>query len=73
MDNRLSYKLEYDDALPITKHRAEIVEAIRTQQLIIVAGETGSGKTTQLPKFCLEAQANCCKGDGRARCRRTGQ
>ncbi len=55
MDNRLSYKLEYDDALPITKHRAEIVEAIRTQQLIIVAGETGSGKTTQLPKFCLEA------------------
>ena len=45
----------YDEALPITAHRADIVEAIREHQVLVVAGETGSGKTTQLPKFCLEA------------------
>jgi ATP-dependent helicase HrpA len=44
----------YDDALPITAHREEIIEAIDKHQVVIVAGETGSGKTTQLPKLCLE-------------------
>jgi ATP-dependent helicase HrpA len=48
-------KLVYDDALPITAHREEILEAIGQHQVVIVAGETGSGKTTQLPKLCLEA------------------
>ena len=43
------------DALPVTEHRARIVEAIRNHRVVIVSGETGSGKTTQLPKFCLEA------------------
>jgi ATP-dependent helicase HrpA len=46
---------EYDDSLPITKHREEILTALVENQVIIVAGETGSGKTTQLPKLCLEA------------------
>jgi ATP-dependent helicase HrpA len=45
----------FDDNLPITAHRDEILAAISKNQVIIVAGETGSGKTTQLPKFCLEA------------------
>ncbi len=43
------------DALPVSEHRARIVEAIRQYPVVIVSGETGSGKTTQLPKFCLEA------------------
>src|SRR5215510_12318256 len=48
-------KLEYDPALPITAHRAEILEALAHHQVIVVCGATGSGKTTQLPKLCLEA------------------
>ncbi|HEU4625639.1 MAG TPA: ATP-dependent RNA helicase HrpA, partial [Steroidobacteraceae bacterium] len=48
-------KLEYDPALPITAHRAEILEALARHQVIVVCGATGSGKTTQLPKLCLEA------------------
>jgi len=43
------------DALPITAWQADIVAAIRKHPVVIVAGETGSGKTTQLPKFCLAA------------------
>jgi len=41
--------------LPITDHRSAIVAAIQAHPVVIVAGETGSGKTTQLPKFCLDA------------------
>ena len=48
-------KLEYDPALPITAHREEILAAIARHQVLIVCGATGSGKTTQLPKLCLEA------------------
>ncbi len=44
----------YDPALPITAWHDEIAGAIRDHQVLIVAGETGSGKTTQLPKICLE-------------------
>jgi ATP-dependent helicase HrpA len=44
----------FDAALPITARRAEILEALRTHQVLIVAGETGSGKSTQLPQYCLE-------------------
>ncbi len=47
--------LVYDPALPISAHRQAIIDAIRRHPVVIVAGETGSGKTTQLPKFCLEA------------------
>ena len=48
-------KVTYPDELPITARKDEIVEAIREHPVVIVAGETGSGKTTQLPKMCLEA------------------
>jgi ATP-dependent helicase HrpA len=40
--------------LPISGRRQEIAEAVRSHQVVVVAGETGSGKTTQLPKICLE-------------------
>ncbi len=43
------------DHLPITARRDEIVAAIRRHPVIVVAGDTGSGKSTQLPKFCLAA------------------
>ena len=45
----------YPPDLPISARREEIVAALRSHQVIIVAGETGSGKTTQLPKMCIEA------------------
>ena len=44
----------YPAALPVSQRREEIAAAIREHQVVIVAGETGSGKTTQLPKICLE-------------------
>jgi ATP-dependent helicase HrpA len=46
--------LRFDDALPITHKKAEIQQAILDHQVVVVCGETGSGKSTQLPKFCLE-------------------
>jgi len=45
----------YNPLLPITAKRDEIVKAIQEHQVTIITGETGSGKTTQLPKMCLEA------------------
>ncbi|HZL89362.1 MAG TPA: ATP-dependent RNA helicase HrpA, partial [Pirellulaceae bacterium] len=48
-------RLVYDESLPIVGRRQEIVAAIREHQVLIVCGETGSGKSTQLPKLCLEA------------------
>ncbi len=47
-------RLTYSDSLPITERRDELLAAIRDHQVVIVAGETGSGKSTQLPKLCLE-------------------
>ncbi|MBW2132412.1 MAG: ATP-dependent RNA helicase HrpA [Deltaproteobacteria bacterium] len=47
--------LEYPPELPISAHREEIIDAVRNHPVVIVSGETGSGKTTQIPKFCLEA------------------
>lgn len=47
--------IRYPADLPITLRREEIVAAIRRHQVVVLAGETGSGKTTQLPKMCLEA------------------
>ena len=46
--------IAYDDELPVSAKRGEIAEAIAKNQVVIVCGETGSGKTTQLPKICLE-------------------
>ncbi|MBI2313409.1 MAG: ATP-dependent RNA helicase HrpA [Betaproteobacteria bacterium] len=45
---------KYPEDLPVVEKRAEIAEAISQNQVVIVCGETGSGKTTQLPKVCLE-------------------
>ena len=55
-DNRLSNRpvVSYPDTLPVSKKRSEISEAIKNNQVVIIAGETGSGKTTQLPKICLD-------------------
>src|SRR5258708_8975421 len=44
----------YPPELPVSQRKDEIAAAIRDNQVVIVAGETGSGKTTQLPKICLE-------------------
>ena len=47
--------IHYPPELPISSQREEIIKRIKAHQILIVAGETGSGKTTQLPKMCLEA------------------
>lgn len=47
-------KPEYELDLPVTARKDEIKAAIAKHQVVIVCGETGSGKTTQLPKICLE-------------------
>ena len=47
--------IEFPAELPITPRIGEIVELLKRHQVVIVAGETGSGKTTQLPKACLLA------------------
>jgi ATP-dependent helicase HrpA len=47
--------IRYPEELPICARRAEIIAALRGNQVVVVAGETGSGKTTQLPKMCLDA------------------
>ncbi len=46
--------LNYPTTLPVTHHHGEILEALQSNQVIVVAGDTGSGKTTQIPKICLE-------------------
>ena len=46
--------VRYDDSLPIAAKRDEIKKVLAEHQVLIIAGETGSGKTTQLPKICLE-------------------
>ena len=47
-------RIVYPDNLPVSARREDIMSAIRENQVVVVAGETGSGKTTQLPKMCLE-------------------
>ena len=47
-------KIAYPEELPVSERRKEIAAAIGAHQVVIVAGETGSGKTTQLPKICLD-------------------
>jgi ATP-dependent helicase HrpA len=46
--------ITYPDGLPVSDRRDDLLAAIRDHQVVVVAGETGSGKTTQLPKICLE-------------------
>src|SRR5471032_2615438 len=50
-----SFRLEFPPELPITARVEEITAAIGAYQVVILAGETGSGKTTQIPKMCLAA------------------
>ncbi len=47
--------ISYPEELPITGYRTEIVAALQADPVVVVAGGTGSGKSTQLPKMCLEA------------------
>ena len=49
------FRIEYPPELPISGRADEIIGAIREHQVLILAGETGSGKTTQIPKMCLVA------------------
>ncbi len=56
-------KFRYSDELPISNHRSEIIEAIVDNQVVIVVGETGSGKSTQIPKMILEALAEADQTD----------
>jgi ATP-dependent helicase HrpA len=46
--------IRYPDELPIAARRQDLLDAIEAHQVVVVAGETGSGKSTQLPKLCLE-------------------
>ncbi len=61
--------LEYPD-LPIIQKKDQIVRALAQHQVIVVCGETGSGKTTQLPKICLEAGRGMCGMIGHTQPRR---
>ncbi|MFH8774312.1 ATP-dependent RNA helicase HrpA [Streptomyces sp. NPDC017958] len=56
MDERRSRvpAVTYPEQLPVSQKKDQIAEAIRDHQVVIVAGETGSGKTTQIPKICME-------------------
>ncbi|MBU0972583.1 MAG: ATP-dependent RNA helicase HrpA [Proteobacteria bacterium] len=55
---RLAFKptpITFNPDLPITRKKDDIISAINTHSVVIISGETGSDKTTQIPKFCLEA------------------
>ena len=54
VSHSLAMVIAYPPELPVSAHREELLAAIRDHQVVVVAGETGSGKTTQLPKLCLE-------------------
>ncbi|HET8881531.1 MAG TPA: hypothetical protein VFM56_05095, partial [Solimonas sp.] len=56
-ENRVRLKpqtIRYPDELPVVQAKDELLDAIREHQVVVVCGETGSGKTTQLPKLCIE-------------------
>ncbi len=46
--------IDYPEALPVSERRAEVAELIARHQVLVLCGETGSGKSTQLPKICLD-------------------
>jgi ATP-dependent helicase HrpA len=48
-------KITYPEGLPIVSRKREIIDAIRRNSVVVITGETGSGKTTQIPKMCIEA------------------
>lgn len=47
-------RITYPEQLPVSRRKDAILQAVRDHQVVIVAGETGSGKTTQIPKICME-------------------
>ena len=47
-------QIDYPAELPVSGRREDLLQTIREHQVVVVAGETGSGKSTQLPKLCLE-------------------
>lgn len=57
--------LEFPEALPVSGQRQLIIDALKEHQVIIVCGETGSGKTTQLPKICLAIGRGRLNGTGK--------
>ncbi len=61
---------DYPAGLPVVEHRDAIEAAIREHQVVVVAGETGSGKTTQLPKICLGMGRGVCGMIGHTQPRR---
>src|SRR5574343_1441347 len=66
-----SFTLEFPESLPVSGKREEIMAAISQHQVVIVCGETGSGKTTQLPKIALALGRGKCNAkpgpDGKVR------
>lgn len=54
-----NHQLNYPDELPVSQKKELILETIRDNQVTILCGETGSGKTTQLPKICLQLGLGC--------------
>lgn len=59
-------KITFPESLPVSARRDEIMQALQQHQVIIVCGETGSGKTTQLPKIALAlGRANSTPRRGR--------
>ena len=52
---RQSPKVSFPENLPITAKKTDIVDAIKEHPVVIISGDTGSGKSTQIPKMCLEA------------------
>jgi len=53
-DEPLPFTISYPEELPVSAQRDDIARAISANQVVIISGETGSGKTTQIPKICLE-------------------
>ena len=64
VERLIPQRIDYPEGLPVVARKEDIMRAISAHQVVIVAGETGSGKTTQLPKMCLEL--------GRGRYKRIG-
>ena len=56
-DNKsnVDFKEEFRKSLPIYQHKSNIIESIKKNNFLIITGETGSGKTTQLPQYIIES------------------
>ena len=66
--NRIPAEINFPEELPIAQHRDRIAELIAKHPVTIVCGETGSGKTTQLPKICLSIGRGARKQGGGQGC-----